>query len=1046
MSRVRVYELAKQLSISNKEVLDLLEEYGMPASNHMSTVDDNAAEFVIRRVRRGRTQPSERESAGTPGTSAAPRTPRPRSDGFAPIRPPAGREFRRVDEGPSVGRDFRRVDDGPFVGRDFRRGDDGQPGGPARRSSPLGDLRRRGGRLRQTDVIPAKPAVRFDMPTLDDGKLIKFDTTTYFDARSSSGGMRAIFTHRTKPVEKPKKEQPAPTPPAAETAKAAPKEAAEEPAKPAETLRPAEPVVEPKAAKAVAEAPELKQETVDTAPAVARADEQVVDRAVEKAAGKAVEKIAERTAEAEPETPVEDRRDTSRDEEAKPAAAQADRGRVSIRRVPAGGPEQGAPDARVRPERSAERRPAGQKRPQWGPPAPPVGVVPVPPSTDASYRDSGRRKKDKRREGRDSDDLVRERKSAGKRSAKRVRLAGVGLDLDDLEFTPRTARVPRLRPKTQDQTKERRRAKVEKVKTLSVPDEISVKDLALRLEVSAGDLIKKLMSMGVMATINEEIDFDTAEVLADEYGVKLNRLSEIEEREVTVEEIQDDPESLVPRPPIVTVLGHVDHGKTSLLDKIRKSHVTESEAGGITQHIGAYQVDLDGRKITFIDTPGHEAFTAMRARGAQVTDIAVLVVAADDGVMPQTVEALNHAKAAKVPIIVAVNKIDKPQAQPERIRQQLTEYELVPEDWGGDTVFVDVSALTGEGINELLEMILLVSEMRELRANPNRPAKGHVVEAELDKGKGPVATVLIQTGTLRVGDTVIAGGAYGRVRAMTNDRGQSVNEAGPSVPVEIIGFSEVPQAGDVMHVVADEKTARDMAAKRQERKRTEELLESQKVSLDDFYRRMKEGQTRELGIIVKGDVQGSVEAVCQSLEKLSTDEVKVSIVHSGVGAITESDVMLASTADAIIIGFNVRPDAVARRAADREKIDIRLYRIIYEAIDDVKKALSGLLEPEIRERIVGHAEVRATFKVPKAGTVAGCYITDGSITRNAHVRVIRDGVVVHEGSIESLKRFKDDVREVAEGFECGIGLERFNDVREGDVIEAYVRETVKRSL
>ena len=577
-------------------------------------------------------------------------------------------------------------------------------------------------------------------------------------------------------------------------------------------------------------------------------------------------------------------------------------------------------------------------------------------------------------------------------------MSSVSLDLDDIDVTRRAVRgVQRLRQKAQEQPKERRRARVEKVKTLSVPDEISVRDFALRLEVSAADLIKKLMSMGVMATINQEIDFDTAEVLADEYGVKLNRLSEIEEREVTVEEIEDDPESLVPRPPVVTVLGHVDHGKTSLLDKIRKSHVTDSEAGGITQHIGAYQVDLDGRKITFIDTPGHEAFTAMRARGAQVTDMAVLVVAADDGVMPQTVEAINHAKAAKVPIIVAVNKIDKPQAQPERIRQQLTEYELVPEDWGGETVVVDVSALTGEGIDELLEMILLVSDVRELKANPDRPAKGHVVEAELDRGKGPVATVLIETGTLRIGDTVIAGGAYGRVRAMTNDRGQAVTEAGPSVPVEIVGFNEVPLAGDVMHAVAEERIAREMASKRQERKRTEELLESQKVSLDDFYKRMKEGQTRELGIIVKGDVQGSVEAVCQSLEKLSTDEVKVSIVHSGVGAIIESDVMLASTADAIIIGFNVRPDAMARRAADREKIDIRLYRIIYEAIDDVKKALSGLLEPEIRERVIGHAEVRALFKVPRAGTVAGCYVTDGSITRNALTRVLRDGVVVHEG-------------------------------------------------
>jgi translation initiation factor IF-2 len=1018
MSRVRVYELAKQLSISNKEVLDLLEEYGMPASNYMSTVDDNAAEFVIRRVRRGRAQPQPPER-GSIGAS------RPRGTDFASVRPP--------------------------IDRDLRRGDEGQAGGPPRRSSSLGGIRRRGGRLRQTDVIPAKPAVRFDMPTVDDGKLIKFDTTTYFDARSSSGGMRAIFTSRAKPVEKPKKDQPSP---AVETSKAVPKEAAEELQEPA-GVRPAEaqPVeVQPAGVQPDGAQPagvlEQAEKTAGLKAVTEAAELEQTARGAADAATVTPEQAADRVDEAELETAVKRRGDVSRDEEAKPAAGQPDRGRVSIRRVPSGTAQPGVSEVRTRPDRAGDRRPSGQRRQDWTPVVPPVRLIPPTPGADVSNREAGRRgKKDRRREGRDSDELVRERKSAGKRSAKRVRLSSVSLDLDDIDVTRRAVRgVQRLRQKAQEQPKERRRARVEKVKTLSVPDEISVRDFALRLEVSAADLIKKLMSMGVMATINQEIDFDTAEVLADEYGVKLNRLSEIEEREVTVEEIEDDPESLVPRPPVVTVLGHVDHGKTSLLDKIRKSHVTDSEAGGITQHIGAYQVDLDGRKITFIDTPGHEAFTAMRARGAQVTDMAVLVVAADDGVMPQTVEAINHAKAAKVPIIVAVNKIDKPQAQPERIRQQLTEYELVPEDWGGETVVVDVSALTGEGIDELLEMILLVSDVRELKANPDRPAKGHVVEAELDRGKGPVATVLIETGTLRIGDTVIAGGAYGRVRAMTNDRGQAVTEAGPSVPVEIVGFNEVPLAGDVMHAVAEERIAREMASKRQERKRTEELLESQKVSLDDFYKRMKEGQTRELGIIVKGDVQGSVEAVCQSLEKLSTDEVKVSIVHAGVGAITESDVMLASTADAIIIGFNVRPDAMARRAADREKIDIRLYRIIYEAIDDVKKALSGLLEPETREKTTGHAEVRATFKVPRAGTVAGCYVTDGSITRNALIRVIRDGVVVHEGSIESLKRFKDDVREVAEGFECGIGIERFNDIREGDIIEAYVRETVKRSL
>lgn len=1004
MSRVRVYELAKQLSVSNKEVLDLLEEYGMPANNHMSTVDDNAAEFVIRRVRRGRTQPAERESM-SPG--------RARSSDF----PPSRLGFREPG-----------------------RQDDRLMGGPPRRDTSFGPPRR-GGRLRQTDVIPAKPAVRFDKPTLDDGKVIKFDTTTYFDARSSSGGMRAIYTHRTKPVEKPK-------PKVEPQVEAEVKPAAPEPQQGVAPTQP--PVVA------------VDQPVEQTKPAVEPVEPQVeVKPEVE------VPVAAQPQEQEVSDTPVEAKPEADQPETTEPIAevsapgvpsdgAVSDRGSVTLRRIPAETTRPNAADTRPRTDRF-ERRPTGGTqsagaarpvdRPQ--PMRRPVGGPASAPAPVHDGRDAGRRgkKKDRRRDVPDVDELDRDRRAAGKRGAKRGRLLGPSIDLEEIDLARRVPKVgAKPRTRQQDQSRERRRTKVEKVKTLSIPDTLSVKDLALRLEVSAGDLIKKLMQNGIMATINQEIDFETCEILADEYGVKLNRLSEIEEREVTVEEIVDDPESLVTRPPIVTVLGHVDHGKTSLLDRIRKSRVTETEAGGITQHIGAYQVELTGRRITFIDTPGHEAFTAMRARGAQVTDIAVLVVAADDGVMPQTVEAINHAKAAKVPIIVAVNKIDKPTAQPDRVRQQVSEYGLIPEEWGGETVFVDVSAITGQGIDNLLEMILLVADVRELKANPNRPAKGHVVEAELDKGRGPVATVLVETGTLKVGDTIIAGAAYGRVRAMTNDRGQSVTEAGPSVPVEIIGFSEVPEAGDVFDVVADDKAARDMAAKRQERKRTEELHETQKVSLDDFYARMKEGEVKELGIIVKGDVQGSVEAVCQSLEKLSTDEVKVSIVHSGVGAITESDVMLASTADAIIIGFNVRPDAMARKSAEREKIDVRHYRIIYDAIDDVKKALSGLLEPEIWEKVTGHAEVRAIFKVPKAGTVAGCYVTDGTIARSALIRVVRDGVVVHEGSIESLKRFKDDVREVAEGFECGIGLERYNDIREGDTIEAYVRESVKRSL
>lgn len=997
MSRVRVYELAKQLSVSNKEVLDLLEEYGMPVSNHMSAVDDNAAEFVIRRVKKGRTKPSS--SGGT---------------GFARTR---GSDFSSSLSG---FRDFARGDD--------RRGHQSGGGGSF-------GQRRRGGRLRQTDVIPAKPAVRFDKPTYDDGKLIKFDVTTYFDTRSSSGGMRAIYTSRTKPAEKPKPEAEADVQTEAE---------AEVPVSSAEIQSDKQPIstVEPVAASVTESVEEQKPETeVGPEPEATAEPKEAVPTGTTEAEAPADEQAHEAQVSARPE----DGSAVGLDE--KQGADTEDRGEVTIRRVPAREPKRRESDTRQAKGPERDRRSAEGPRVGRRGTAHPAGSA-APSGSSESKREATKRgrKKDTRRDGPDSDEAGRERKSAGKRSAKRTRITA-DIDLDDVRLMRRASRVaPKSRVKTQERTTERRRTKVEKTKTLSIPDSLSVRDLALRLEVSAGDLIKKLMSMGVMATINEAIDFETCEILADEYGVKLNRLSEIEEREMTVEEIVDDPQSLVPRPPVVTVLGHVDHGKTSLLDKIRQAHVTETEAGGITQHIGAYQVSVDGRKITFIDTPGHEAFTAMRARGAQVTDIAILVVAADDGVMPQTVEAINHAKAAKVPIIVAVNKVDKPSAEPERVRQQLSEHELIPEQWGGDTVFVDVSAITGDGIDDLLEMILLVSDVRELKANPDRPAKGHIIEAELDKGRGAVATVLIETGTLRVGDPIIAGGAYGRVRAMTNDRGQSVTEAGPSVPVEIIGFSDVPEAGDVLNVVGEDKIAREMASKRQQRKRTEELLESQKVSLDDFYQRMKEGQVKELGIIVKGDVQGSVEALCQSLEKIGTDEVKVSIVHAGVGAITESDVMLASTADAIIIGFNVRPDAMARKSAEREKIDIRSYRIIYEVIDDVKKALSGMLDPEIREKVIGHAEVRATFKVPRAGTVAGSYVTDGTITRSALVRVVRDGVVVHEGAIESLKRFKDDVREVAEGFECGIGLERFNDVHEGDVIEAYVKESVKRSL
>lgn len=582
------------------------------------------------------------------------------------------------------------------------------------------------------------------------------------------------------------------------------------------------------------------------------------------------------------------------------------------------------------------------------------------------------------------------------------------------------------------------------VKSVQLPPAMTVKDFSQLIEISAGDVIKKLMGLGVMATINQEIDLDTMILLADEYNISASA-AQTEEEKLQVEEIEDDPASLVPRPPVVTIMGHVDHGKTSLLDAIRETNVTAQETGGITQHIGAYQVELKERKITFLDTPGHEAFTAMRARGAQVTDIAVLVVAADDGVMPQTVEAINHAKDANVPIIVAINKIDKPGANPDRIKQDLTEHGLVAEEWGGDTIFVPVSAKKREGIEQLLEMILLVADMKELKANPNRPAKGTVIEAQLDKGRGPVATVLIQTGTLEIGNPIIAGAAAGKVRVLTNEKGKKLKKAGPSTPVEVIGFNELPEAGDIFYAVTEDRVARVLADKRMQLKRENELKRNQKVTLDDLFTKIKEGEIKELKIVLKADVQGSVEAIRQSLERLSNDEVRVRVIHGGVGGIGEGDVMLASASNAVVIGFNVRPDPMAKRIAEKESVDIRLYRIIYEIIDDVQKAMEGMLAPEYKEVITGRAEIRAIYKVPKVGNVAGCYVMEGKISRNSNIRLIRDNIVLHDGKILSLKRFKDDVREVSEGFECGIGLEKFNDIKEGDIIEAYAMEEIKRT-
>lgn len=582
-------------------------------------------------------------------------------------------------------------------------------------------------------------------------------------------------------------------------------------------------------------------------------------------------------------------------------------------------------------------------------------------------------------------------------------------------------------------------------KPIQIGETITIKDLAEKMHVKAADLIKKLMMLGMLVTINQEIDADTATILAHEFGYEVEVKPEFDIESLLAEEPETDPSKLKPRPPIVTVMGHVDHGKTSLLDAIRKTNVTAQEAGGITQHIGAYQVEKNNRKITFIDTPGHEAFTAMRARGAKVTDIAVLVVAADDGVMPQTIEAINHARAANVPIVVALNKMDKPSANPDKVKKELADQGLVPEEWGGDTIVVPVSALKKQGIEELLEMILLVADILDLKANPDRPARGTIIESRLDKGRGPVATVLVQNGTLHVGDTLVAGDQFARVRAMIDDRGRRVNQAGPSTPVEVLGFSEVPEAGETF-VVVEERLARQIAQKRSARKREEEARARAKIALEDVYKRIQEGQIKELPLIVKADVQGSVEALSRALERLGTDEVRVNLIHTGVGAITETDIMLASASGAIIIGFNVRPDVNARKAQEREKVDIRLYQVIYDAINDVKAALSGLLEPEYREVITGRAEVRKVFHVSRLGTIAGCYVSEGKVTRDANVRLIRDGVVMHTGKVSSLKRFKDDVREVAQGFECGLMIENYNDIQEGDELEFFVLEAVRRQL
>ena len=599
----------------------------------------------------------------------------------------------------------------------------------------------------------------------------------------------------------------------------------------------------------------------------------------------------------------------------------------------------------------------------------------------------------------------------------------------------------------QEEQEKMRRLQMEIAKktplTVKIPDEIGVGELASRMKKTGAEVVKTLMKNGVMASLSDVIDFDTAAIIAEELGCKVEKEIIVTIEEKLIDTAEDKEEDLLPRAPVVVVMGHVDHGKTSLLDYIRNAHVAAGEAGGITQHIGAYQVEVQGKPITFLDTPGHEAFTAMRARGAMITDVAILVVAADDGIMPQTVESINHAKAAQIPVIVAINKMDKPEANPERIKEQLTKYELVPEEWGGDTIICPISAKTGEGIDNLLEMVNLTAEMQELKANPNRSAHGAVIEARLDKGRGPVATLLVQNGTLHQGDVIIAGTAVGRVRAMTNARGEKLTEAGPSVPVEIIGMGEVPGAGDDFHAVADERMARELVEQRKHDQKMAASSPVGKVSLEDLFSQIKQGEMKDLNIIVKADVQGSAEAVKASLEKISNDEVRVRVIHCAVGAINESDVMLATTSNAIIVGFNVRPDSNAKDTAARNKVDMRMYRVIYDCINEIETAMKGMLAPKFKEVELGQAEVRNVFRITGVGMVAGCYVTGGKMQRGAQMRLLRDNVVIYDGSIASLQRFKDSVKEVAAGYECGITFEKFQDIKEGDVIEAFLMEQIE---
>jgi translation initiation factor IF-2 len=789
----------------------------------------------------------------------------------------------------------------------------------------------------------------------------------------------------------------------------------------------AEVAAEPVEAAAEPEQLEAGQDTVETA-AVENAEEAPVPETADEASAEEPASADQPAAAAEP---------AKEKKAAKPAAKKESGstakilGRVELPTPAARPHRQNGAGARGRKPAPAGGRPAAPGRPAAGRPAA-VGVPMMPPDMLAEKEGRGNKKKKK---GRDSG------RPSGDGARRKNRREVYEPDRNERYRKGRKSNRPAKKTEiTQSKAIKRK---------IRISDVITIAELAKRMGVKANDLIKELMRQGQMVTINHPLDFESAAILAAEFGYEVENVAFDEESLLAHSDIEttvDDESKLEPRPPVITIMGHVDHGKTSLLDAIRHAKVTEGEAGGITQHIGAYDVELDGRKMTFLDTPGHEAFTSMRARGAQVTDIVVLVVAADDGVMPQTREAINHSKAAGVPIIVAVNKIDKPDAKPDRVMQELSELELLPESWGGDTIYVDVSAKERTNIDQLLEMILLQSEVLELKANPDKRAHGTVIEARLDRGRGPVTTVLVQEGTLKVGDPIVAGLHYGRVRSMSDDRGKPVTQAGPSFPVEVTGLTGVPEAGEPFHAVEDEKVAKDVAQHRAQKAREAEMAKSSKISLEQLYARIQEGDVKELRVVVKADVQGSVEAVSETLTKLSTDACRLIVIHSGVGGITETDITLASASDAIVLGFNVRPAPKATQLAELEGVDIRLYSVIYDAVNDIKDAMEGLLAPTLKEVDLGRAEVREAFNVSKVGTIAGCYVVSGKIVRNAHARLLRDDVVIWTGKMSSLRRFKDDVKEVANNYECGIGLENYNDIKSGDVIEAFEIKEVKTTL